>query len=395
MGRRACTPDEVSDLVSENRPEGAYGYFLIFKNQTGRMERQPPSDFWGLMPADIPVGIPEGLLHVHYVDDHGGLLKPASARERLVLEYLYDPFGDGAAQGSAGQQFSALVDKLGSSCVGTRSDPDEDREADPDELAALQGAQQRQLHLLTMDSLQNFLRDTLSHFVRLQEAATKGSQAQIEASIANMKLLTQQSTKLLETQLAAAQITKERVEELQAAPSSSSFDLPGVLSSVLPFLQTLWQGGPARPGLPGSGATPRLGVASSSPDRDVLDVESFPGGTPPAAPPGSSQGHRTQAAVGVIREVLDPSRLDRLVTEPAALEQFLQRMRKAATAPASPSSAASGSGVMQPAAGPMVPWAEVPVHPGTPILSAPSDPPEEEGTSLAELIAQITGASRT
>ena len=243
MEQRACSPDEVADLVCENKPEGACGYFIDFRNQAGRMERQPPADFWNLMPADIPVGIPEGLLHVYYVDEQGNYMKPVAPRQRLVIQYRYDPLGTGPVHATARQEFSALADKLSQGPAIQEGTADGDDEPEADELAAMQGAQERQLHLLTMDSLQNFLRDTLSHFVRLQEAATKGSQAQIEATISNMKLLTQQSTKLLETQLAAAQLTKERMEELQPATPPPSFDLAGVLGSVLPFVQSVWHGG--------------------------------------------------------------------------------------------------------------------------------------------------------
>lgn len=150
-----------------------------------------------------------------------------------MIEYVFDPEGRGETPRPALHQFSALADSMGGQReVGAVPDG-EDAGPELEEIEAMQGAQKQQLHLLTMDSLQSFLRDTLSHFVRIQEAATKGSQAQIEATIANMKLLSQQSTKLLESQLAAAQLTKERLEELQPQAAPPSFDLPGVLGSPI------------------------------------------------------------------------------------------------------------------------------------------------------------------
>lgn len=388
MSRRAYSPDEVSDLVWDNRPEGARGYFIDFKNQLGRMERQPPSGSWSLTPTDIPVGIPEGLLHVYYVDEQGGYMKPATPRQRVVIEYRYDPLGGGSTHGTAREEFSALADKLSQErAVATRA-VDEDDEPEAAELAAMQGAQERQLHLLTMDSLQNFLRDTLSHFVRLQEAATKGAQAQIEATVTNMKLLTQQSTKLLETQLAAAQLTKERMEELQPATPAPSFDLAGVLGSVLPFVQSVWHGEPMRPEVGGTSLPPRLRPASRPSNRDIVELEPFAGRR------GSSADRvdgRAQATVGVIREMLDPASLERLVTEPAALEQFLQRMRTAA-APASGTKPATDGAPPQPAETSLVPRTDAPLR--RPETMDFSSRQAEDGPSLAELIAEITRTSR-
>ncbi|MFO0579761.1 MAG: hypothetical protein U1A78_37785 [Polyangia bacterium] len=353
------------------------------------MERQPPEDFWNLTPADIPVGIPEGLLHIYYVDEQGHYMKPASPQQRLVLEYRYDPLGSGTTYGTAaGQEFSTLADKLSQARAAQESTVAEDDEPEAAELAAMQGAQERQLHLLTMDSLQNFLRDTLSHFVRLQEAATKGSQAQIEATISNMKLLTQQSTKLLETQLAAAQLTKERMEELQPTTPPPSFDLAGVLGSVLPFVQSVWHGEPMRPEVGGAGLPPRLRPASRPSDRDIVEVEPF------SARRGSSADRvdgRAQATVGVIREMLDPASLERLVTEPAALEQFLQRMRTAA-APASGTKPATDGAPQQPAETSLVPRTDAPLR--RPETMDFSSRQTEDGPSLAELIAEITRTPR-
>ena len=34
--------------------------------------------------------MPEGLLHVYYVDEQGGYMKPSSAQQRLIIEYRYE-----------------------------------------------------------------------------------------------------------------------------------------------------------------------------------------------------------------------------------------------------------------------------------------------------------------
>ena len=387
MGRRAFGPDEIADLVCDHKPEGACGYFLVYKDPSGRMARQPSEDYWALFPTELPLGMFEGPLQVHYVDQQGCYMKPETPKQRLVIEYVYDPEGRGEAPSPALNQFSALADKLGSPRSSSEAPDGEDAGPELEEIEAMQGAQKQQLHLLTMDSLQTFLRDTLSHFVRIQEAATKGSQAQIEASIANMKLLSQQSTKLLESQLAAAQLTKERLEELQPQAAPPSFDLPGVLGSVLPFIQNMWMGAPGRSGGMGPGGMPRLGPPTrSGGEGEILDAEMPGSGISP-----SGGADRARAAVSMFREVTEPEKFERLMTDAAYLDQFVERLRGVA---ATEKPRASASSVEVPSAPIGVPAAPpLPVQRAAESGRAPWQG-DEADDSLASLIAALTGTPR-
>lgn len=385
MERRASSTDEIAELVYENRPEGARGFYVDYRLPSGAIERQPPEGSWTLRPIRTIYGIYEGLLHVHYVDQQGYYMKPASPEQRLVINFVYDPAGRGTAPSPAMQDFSAFADKLNAPLLETRPAEEEEDAPEVEEIEAMQGVQKRQLHLLTMDSLQNFLRDSLSHFVRLQETATKGSQAQIEASIHNMKLLSEQSTKMLEAQIAASQLAKERMEELQPTQAAPSFDVVGLLGTVLPFVQNMWGAAPPRGGLAGHGSSSRLGSRRQPAEEgDLLDMESV-GAT-------AAGQDRATAAVGVVREMAEPENLARLVTDRAYLESYLERLRTAATAAKTGAASRAGSATSAPSASP-----PTPAPPWGPRATGP-DPPwqsEEEGVpSLSALIAEVTRTSR-
>lgn len=338
MERRACSTGEIAELVVTNSPAGASGFYVDFKHPSGSIERQPPEGAWSLKPVRTISGIFEGFLHVHYVDKQGYYMKPESAEQRLVIDFIYGsperrPAAATAPAPPALESLGALADKL-SGPPGLASlaqaDSDDEEDASFEDIAAMQGSQKQQLQILSMDTLQTFMRDSLSHIVRLQEAATKNSQAQIETSIVNLRLLSEQSTKLLETQLTAARITKERVEELQSLAPPTPLDVPGILGSVLPFLQTLMLGGPDpdAPRLP-----PRRLQGSARPGGrsadDIVDGESVAAGPAASRRPRTD---RTSEVVQTFRDMLDPEKMERLARDPLFLDQFMTRLRSA-TAP--------------------------------------------------------------
>lgn len=392
MERRASSTDEIAELVYAYCPEGARGFYVDYKHPSGSIERQPPEGSWSLRPIRTVFGICEGLLHVHYVDPQGSYMKPASPEQRLVIDFVYggqDRRPAASTTQPALESLGDLADKLGGAALPPGGpglgDPEaeEEEEADAQEIAAVQEAQRRQLQLLSMDTLQSFMRDSLSHIVRLQEAATKNSQAQIETSIANLRLLSEQSTKLLETQLVAAQRTKDRMEELQPQPAPAPLDISGILASVLPFLQTLMMGPahapPGRPRLPPPRAT--LGAQRAEPLGEDL-----------TEPEGAD---RTNEVVRVFRDMIEVDQIERLGSDPAFLEEFVERLRSASRgAPAG----SAASRAPQPPAERRAPGAGRGAE-GLRRKAGEAPPPpwqslEEEAPPLAALIAELMNTPR-
>lgn len=329
MEKRATALDEIADIVLSHAPKEASGYYVNFANTQGIVVRQPEGNFWRLNPLESPVNLPQCLLHIVFLDVNQQVIKSSTPDQRLVIDLVFDPSLRGATQSvvqQAGPASSVQLSKLAEELES------KDPERIAEEASVRQEVARGELELLTVDTLQKFLRETLTHFIRLQDVATKTANAQIASSIENMNLLVSQSTQLLQTQLEMSKVVKEKIGELQPPPMPPSTDIGGILASVLPFIQNIWLGtiqsrglAPAsvRGRLPASVQKASTATLSSNPEGDEIqdaDLEVPRVGTVSEA--------QFQAAVGVLKRLTDPEQMTQILTDPEQYAKFVEELRR-------------------------------------------------------------------
>lgn len=325
MEKRVTALDEIEEIVCAHAPKEAAAYYVNFANAQGIVVRQPELTPWRLYPFELPVNLPQCVFHVVFVDEKHQVIKASSPTQRLVIELVFDPSLRGRVQKAGNQTDESASAQLAKVAEELES---RDPERIAEEASVRQEVARGELELLTVDTLQKFLRETLGHFVRLQDVATKTTNAQISASIENMNLLVMQSTQLLQTQLEAAKVVKEKITEFQPPPAPPTTDIGSILSSVLPFIQNIWLGTLQSKGLGAAPVRNRLPAKKEGAvSREAPDGDSIRDAEIEVPRVGAVSEEQFQSAVDVLKGLTDPEQMTQLLTDPEQYAKFIEALR--------------------------------------------------------------------
>lgn len=298
-----------------HKPPDAAAYCIELKNQHGVIVRLPDAGSWRLLPLALPSGLMEGLLHIIYLDGNSSVLVPASAEQDLQIVFSFSIESEGKP--ADGQSLTLSTTEFAKELIGQ----DPDRQAEDAQVR--QEIDHREQELLTVNTLQRFMRDTLSHIIKLQDATTKSSQIQMTAAMNNLSMLAEQSSKMLTAQFESAKLIQTRLSELQPAPATApNIDIGATIVGVAPFLRDIITGF-QKSGRSDTPIAPKPERLSPVGEGDLVDAESLF--------PADVSAAQIQDAAALVSDLTDIKQMARILSDPDSFDGFVERFRKKTT----------------------------------------------------------------